>query len=143
MVEQFRVPSEKLVELPAGLDLDDASLVEPASVAWHGVRVGGTSDQTTVAGSGRAVPRCRRGSRSDRPGEFGERCRDALVVVGIKPEFVVAATQVLQQRVTAHDHLRGVVAFEAPHRSKPSFEPAMVGRGPCADTAGPHLRTAG
>jgi 2-desacetyl-2-hydroxyethyl bacteriochlorophyllide A dehydrogenase len=49
MVEQFRVPSEKLVELPAGLDLDDASLVEPASVAWHGVRVGGTSDQTTVA----------------------------------------------------------------------------------------------
>jgi len=63
--EQFRVPSEKLVELPAGLDLTDASLVEPASVAWHGVRVSGTSRDTTVAvvggGSiGQLAPRQRR-----------------------------------------------------------------------------------
>jgi 2-desacetyl-2-hydroxyethyl bacteriochlorophyllide A dehydrogenase len=49
MVEQFRVPSNKLIELPAGLDVADASLVEPASVAWHGVRLGGTSPDTRVA----------------------------------------------------------------------------------------------
>jgi len=49
MVEQFRVPSHKLVELPDGLDVASASLVEPVSVAWHGVRLGGTSPETTVA----------------------------------------------------------------------------------------------
>ena len=49
MVEQFRVPSHKLVELPEGLDVANASLVEPGSVAWHGVRLGGTSADTTVA----------------------------------------------------------------------------------------------
>jgi threonine dehydrogenase-like Zn-dependent dehydrogenase len=49
MVEQFRVPSHKLVELPEGLDVASASLVEPGSVAWHGVRLGGTSADTTVA----------------------------------------------------------------------------------------------
>jgi threonine dehydrogenase-like Zn-dependent dehydrogenase len=49
MAEKFRVPPEKLVKLPADLDMADASLVEPASVAWHGVRMGGTSPETTVA----------------------------------------------------------------------------------------------
>src|SRR5262245_17563668 len=49
MVEQFRVPSHKLVELPEGLDVASASLVEPGSVAWHGVRLGGTAPDTTVA----------------------------------------------------------------------------------------------
>jgi threonine dehydrogenase-like Zn-dependent dehydrogenase len=32
------VPDYTLVALPAGLDVRDASLVEPAAVAWHGVR---------------------------------------------------------------------------------------------------------
>ena len=49
MVEQFRVPPAKLVELPAGLDLADASLAEPASVAWHGARIGGTGPGKRVA----------------------------------------------------------------------------------------------
>jgi 2-desacetyl-2-hydroxyethyl bacteriochlorophyllide A dehydrogenase len=49
MVEQFRVPSNKLIDLPRGLDVMSASLVEPASVAWHGVRIGGTSPETRVA----------------------------------------------------------------------------------------------
>jgi threonine dehydrogenase-like Zn-dependent dehydrogenase len=31
------VPQENLVALPAGLDVADACLVEPAAVAWHGV----------------------------------------------------------------------------------------------------------
>jgi 2-desacetyl-2-hydroxyethyl bacteriochlorophyllide A dehydrogenase len=49
MVERFRVPGHKLLELPAGLDAGSGALVEPASVAWHGVRIGGTSAQTRVA----------------------------------------------------------------------------------------------
>lgn len=49
MVEQFRVPSHKLIELPAGLDITNASLVEPASVAWHGVRLGGAAPDKRVA----------------------------------------------------------------------------------------------
>ena len=31
----------------------------------------------------------------------------------INPEFIVAATEVLQERVAVHDHAGGVVAFEA------------------------------
>ena len=49
MVEQFRVPGHKLVELPAGLGVLDAALVEPASVAWHGVRIGGAATDKRVA----------------------------------------------------------------------------------------------
>ena len=35
MCEWFRAPRHALVPLPAGLDLRDAALVEPAAVAWH------------------------------------------------------------------------------------------------------------
>ncbi len=49
MVEQFRVPGHKLIPLPEGLDLANASLVEPASVSWHGARVGGTRAGKRVA----------------------------------------------------------------------------------------------
>lgn len=49
MVEQFRVPSNKLIALPPGLDVSNAALVEPASVAWHGVRLGGTAPDKRVA----------------------------------------------------------------------------------------------
>jgi 2-desacetyl-2-hydroxyethyl bacteriochlorophyllide A dehydrogenase len=49
MAEQFRAPSVRLVALPAGLDPADGSLVEPATVAWHGVRLGGTGPGRTVA----------------------------------------------------------------------------------------------
>ena len=38
MAEQFRAPSARLVPLPAGLDVRDASIVEPASVSWHALR---------------------------------------------------------------------------------------------------------
>ncbi len=48
MVEQYRVPAHKLIELPMSLDVSNASLVEPASVAWHGVRVGRTGPQKRV-----------------------------------------------------------------------------------------------
>ena len=49
LTERYRHPSHKLVPLPAGLDVRDASLVEPASVAWHGVRRGAVDGQTRVA----------------------------------------------------------------------------------------------
>ncbi|MBL7489464.1 alcohol dehydrogenase catalytic domain-containing protein [Frankia sp. AgB1.9] len=49
MAEQFRAPAGRLVPLPAGLDVRDASLVEPAAVSWHALRLAGTGVQTRVA----------------------------------------------------------------------------------------------
>ena len=49
MAEHYRVPSTSLVELPAGLDVSDACLVEPASVSWHALRLAGTGPGTRVA----------------------------------------------------------------------------------------------
>jgi 2-desacetyl-2-hydroxyethyl bacteriochlorophyllide A dehydrogenase len=49
MAEQFRAPSERLVDVPPGLDLRDACLVEPASVSWHALRLAGTGPGTRVA----------------------------------------------------------------------------------------------
>lgn len=49
MAEHYRVPSRSLVELPAGLDVRDACLVEPASVSWHALRLAGTGPGKRVA----------------------------------------------------------------------------------------------
>jgi threonine dehydrogenase-like Zn-dependent dehydrogenase len=49
MCEWFRAPAHALVPLPDGLDLEDAALVEPASVAWHGCRLGRVGPGTRVA----------------------------------------------------------------------------------------------
>ncbi len=49
MCEAFRHPAHHLEPLPEGLDVADASLVEPASVAWHGLRICGTAPTTRVA----------------------------------------------------------------------------------------------
>jgi 2-desacetyl-2-hydroxyethyl bacteriochlorophyllide A dehydrogenase len=49
MSHWFRAPAERLVDLPPRLDLADASLVEPASVAWHGLRSGNVGPGTRVA----------------------------------------------------------------------------------------------
>ena len=49
MAEQYRVPSTSLVPLPAGLDVRDACLVEPASVSWHALRLAGTGPDKRVA----------------------------------------------------------------------------------------------
>ena len=48
MAEQFCAPSQRLVDLPVGLDVSSGALVEPASVSWHGVRVGGVGPDTRV-----------------------------------------------------------------------------------------------
>jgi 2-desacetyl-2-hydroxyethyl bacteriochlorophyllide A dehydrogenase len=49
MAEQFRAPEASLVPVPDGLDLRDASLVEPASVSWHALRLAGTGPGQRVA----------------------------------------------------------------------------------------------
>jgi threonine dehydrogenase-like Zn-dependent dehydrogenase len=49
VVEQFSVPVRHLTTVPDGLRLQDASLAEPAAVAWHGVRVGGGRADRSVA----------------------------------------------------------------------------------------------
>jgi len=49
MAEQFRVPAERLIPVPPGLDLRDASIVEPATVSWHALRLAGTEPGMRVA----------------------------------------------------------------------------------------------
>jgi 2-desacetyl-2-hydroxyethyl bacteriochlorophyllide A dehydrogenase len=49
MAEQFRAPPERLVDVPPGLDLRDACLVEPASVSWHALHLADTGPDTRVA----------------------------------------------------------------------------------------------
>jgi 2-desacetyl-2-hydroxyethyl bacteriochlorophyllide A dehydrogenase len=54
MSEHFRVPSARLVPLPPGLQLRDASIVEPASVSWHALRLAhtGLGQRVAVVGAG-------------------------------------------------------------------------------------------
>ena len=49
MSEYYRAPRHALIPLPPGLDLKDASLVEPASVALHGCHQGSIGSDTSVA----------------------------------------------------------------------------------------------
>jgi len=76
-------------------------------------------------GLGRAG-RVRVGFGSDRVSELGERGGDTTIWISIDTEFVVPSTHVLHQRVAAHDHPGGVVAFEATHWAEPCREPAVV-----------------
>ncbi len=49
MCEWFRAPKHALVPLPTGLNVNDACLVEPASVALHACHMGEIGPQTRVA----------------------------------------------------------------------------------------------
>jgi 2-desacetyl-2-hydroxyethyl bacteriochlorophyllide A dehydrogenase len=49
MAEHFRAPTARLVALPSGLDVRDASIVEPAAVSWHALRLADTGPGTRVA----------------------------------------------------------------------------------------------
>jgi 2-desacetyl-2-hydroxyethyl bacteriochlorophyllide A dehydrogenase len=49
MAEQFRAPAARLVPLPSGFDVRDASIVEPASVSWHALRLADAGPGTRVA----------------------------------------------------------------------------------------------
>jgi hypothetical protein len=48
------------------------------------------------------------------------------VCARVDAEFVVPATDVLHERVTAHDHSGGVLAFESTHRTESRFESTVV-----------------
>ena len=48
MAEHFRAPTARLVPLPSGLDVRDASIVEPAAVSWHALRLADTGPGTRV-----------------------------------------------------------------------------------------------
>jgi len=64
--------------------------------------------------------------RLDRAGEFGERVRHATMHRCLDAEFVMAAPDVLHERVTTHDHPRGPIAFQSAHRSQAGLEAAVV-----------------
>jgi 2-desacetyl-2-hydroxyethyl bacteriochlorophyllide A dehydrogenase len=49
MAEHFRAPTARLVPLPAGFDVRDASIVEPAAVSWHALRLADTGPGKRVA----------------------------------------------------------------------------------------------
>jgi 2-desacetyl-2-hydroxyethyl bacteriochlorophyllide A dehydrogenase len=49
MAQQFRAPAGRLVALPVALDVVDASIVEPASVSWHALRLAATGPGMRVA----------------------------------------------------------------------------------------------
>ncbi len=54
MAEQFLAPVERMVPLPSGIDVHDGCIVEPASVAWHAVRLAeaGPGKRVAVVGAG-------------------------------------------------------------------------------------------
>jgi 2-desacetyl-2-hydroxyethyl bacteriochlorophyllide A dehydrogenase len=54
LADRVLVPEYALVPLPDGLAVDDARLVEPASVSWHGVRRAGLlpGERVAVVGGG-------------------------------------------------------------------------------------------
>lgn len=49
MAEQFRAPAARLVPLPPGFDVRDASIAEPAAVSWHALRLADTGPGKRVA----------------------------------------------------------------------------------------------
>jgi len=68
-----------------------------------------------------------RGLRSNGEGEFGERRQELSFRVGIDAEFVVAAAEVLEERVAGADHAGGAQPFESAHRPHSGLEPSMIG----------------
>jgi threonine dehydrogenase-like Zn-dependent dehydrogenase len=49
MCEWFLAPQRALVPLPVGVEVKDAFLIEPASVAWHACHLGSVGPDTRVA----------------------------------------------------------------------------------------------
>ena len=73
---------------------------------------------------------CRKPTRNPGGRQFVSDKQTRARRADVNPEFIVAAPNVLHQRVTANDHSCGVVAFESTHRSEAGIEPAMVGFDP-------------
>jgi hypothetical protein len=63
---------------------------------------------------------------SDGHGELVECCAGPVAGGDVGGEFVVAAAEVLHERVTGGDDPRGAVAFRAAHRPEPGLQPAVI-----------------
>ena len=63
---------------------------------------------------------------SDGKGEFGEDHREPAAGLGIEAEFVVSAAQVLDERMSATDHLGAAEPLQTSHRTSPGLQPAMI-----------------
>jgi threonine dehydrogenase-like Zn-dependent dehydrogenase len=128
MAEQFRAPAARLVELPQGLDVRDAPIVEPASVSWHALNLAetGPGKRVAVVGAGAlgllAVAGARRMGADDVALEARRRRAELLghPTIGCHPEGplavgraeVVQATQALlalHAAVHGLDHDGGAV----------------------------------
>ena len=64
---------------------------------------------------------------SDGEGKFGEDRLKPAAGLSVVSEFVVATAQVLNERVSAADHLGAAEPFHAAHRTGPSLQPAVIG----------------
>ena len=71
------------------------------------------------------VKRC--GARLDGKDKFGEGCQEPMPWIYIQAEYVVAAAEILDERVASSDHSCRTESFEAAHRPEPSLQAAMVG----------------
>jgi hypothetical protein len=78
-----------------------------------------------------ALTECGRGRpvdpRLDGDGEFGKGRRELSLRVGVDAEFVVAAPEILDERVAGANHAGGTQPFESAHRLHSDLEPSMIG----------------
>ncbi len=64
-------------------------------------------------------------------GEFIEGCRDTQTLVArFDTEFVVTASQIRNERVTADHRRRGPIRSQTAHRPQPCLEPTVVALDP-------------
>ena len=64
---------------------------------------------------------------SDSHRELVEGLAEPVAGGGIGGEFVVAAVQILDERVPGGENARGAAAFQAAHRPEPGCQPAVIG----------------
>jgi hypothetical protein len=64
--------------------------------------------------------------RSDGHRELVKGCADPVAAGDVGGEFVVAAADVLHERVPGGDDPRGPVAFQSAHRPQPCFQPPVI-----------------
>jgi len=84
--------------------------------------------QCCIGRSVRMRERADAGDRlSDGRRELVECCADPVAGGAIGGEFIVAAAEILHERVPGGDDPRGPVAFQAAHRPQAGFQQAVIG----------------
>jgi hypothetical protein len=63
---------------------------------------------------------------SDGHRELVESCRDPVAGGDVDGEFVVAAAEILDERVPGSQDPRGPVALQSAHRPQPRFQPPVI-----------------